>query len=115
MALVVCITATSFTSGLASRLSCIPGIIDISDITHPFEHDKSKSISQWINGKSRNLQKLLKYCNGTTTSVSNVLLSYDVFPIIFLLYSKDLLFIILLLFILSPLLISVAESFISWP
>ena len=45
----------------------------IQDIIHPFAHDKSSSISQIINGKSRNLQKLLKYFIGKTTSVFNIL------------------------------------------
>ena len=49
----------------------------------------SNSISYIINGKSRNLQKLLKYFNGTTTSLSNILLLFGVLPISFVLYSKD--------------------------
>ena len=59
-------------------------------------------ISQLINGKSRYLQKLLKFFNGTTTSTFNVLLSFGVLPINFVLYSNDLLAIVLLLFILLP-------------
>ena len=45
--------------GLAFGLSAIVGVIDISYIIHSFDHDKSNSISQLINGKSRDLQKLL--------------------------------------------------------
>ena len=71
------------TGGLAFGFSGIPGPIDISDIIHSFEHDKSSSISQLINSKSRDLQKLLKYFNGTTTSTSHILLSFCVLPIIF--------------------------------
>ena len=59
-------------------------------------------ISQLINGKSRYLQKLLKFFNGTATSTFNVLLSFGVLPINFVLYSNDLLAIVLLLFILLP-------------
>ena len=59
-------------------------------------------ISQLINGKSRYLQKLLKFFNGTTTSTFNVLLSFGVLPINFVLYSNNLLAIVLLLFILLP-------------
>ena len=67
---------------------------------HYLDHYKSISISQLINGKSRDLQKLRKYFNRTTTSASNVLLSIDVLLIIFILYSKDFLVIALLLLIL---------------
>ena len=72
-----------WTGGLAFGFPGIPGPIDISDIIHYFEHDKSSSISQLINSKSRDLQKLLRYFNGTTTSTSNMLLSFGVLPIIF--------------------------------
>ena len=54
--------------------------------------DKSISISQLISGKSRDLQKLVKYFNGTATSAFNVLLLFGVLPINFFLYSKYLLF-----------------------
>ena len=68
-----------------------------------------------IKGKSRNLQKLLKYFNRATTSVFDLLLSSRIFPVIFVLYSKDLLVIFLLLFILKLLasLFSLAVSFTS--
>ena len=76
-------------------MKMIVGVIDISDLIHSFDHDKLSSVSKLINGKSRNLQKLLKYFNVTTTSVCNVLLPFGVLPIIFVLYSKDLLVIFL--------------------
>ena len=52
------------------------------------DHDKSSSFSQLIKGKPRGLQKLLKYFNRATTSASNILLSFGVLPIIFVLHSK---------------------------
>ena len=76
-----------------------------------FDHGKSTSISQLIKGKWRNLQKLLKYFNETTTSTSNVLLSAGALHIILVLYSKDLLGIVFLLFIL--LLLALSISFLS--
>ena len=36
--------------------------------TQSFVHDKSSSISQFIHGKSRDLQKLLQYLSGIVTS-----------------------------------------------
>ena len=70
--------------------------------TESFVHDKSSSISQFINGKSRDLQTLLRYLSGIATSTCKVDgtggrftspsftgLS-SVFPTIFVLYSKDL-------------------------
>ena len=53
-----------------------------------------------INSKSRDLQKLHKYLNGTASSASNMVLQFSVLPIIFALYSKNLLAIVLLLLIL---------------
>ena len=53
-----------------------------------------------IKSKSRDLQKLLKYFNEATISVSNVLLSAGALPIIYVLYSKNVLVVFLLLFIL---------------
>ena len=91
-----CINATARTGGLVFGFPGIPGVIDISDLIHSFDHDKSSSISQLINSKSRDLQKLLKYLNGT--SASSILLLFGVLPIIFVLYSKDLLVTVLLLF-----------------
>ena len=85
---VVCIASLAELGGLAATLV----VIDISDITHSFQNGKSSSNSQLINGKPRNLQKLLKYFNGT--SASNVLFLSSGVPIIFVLYSKDLLVIV---------------------
>ena len=82
------------------ELAITGAVLYFSDFTQFFNHDKSSSISLLIKGKSKDLQKLLKYSNETTTSAFNVLLLICVFPIIFVLYSKDLLVIILLLFIL---------------
>ena len=76
------------------------GVLYTSDIIHSFDHEKSGSISQLINCKSVNLQKLLNYANGTNLSGFNVLLSFGVLPINFVLFSKDLLVIVLLLFVL---------------
>ena len=93
------VTAGAFAiDGLVTGFASISGVF-ISDMQF-FDHNKSSSISQLIKGKSRYLQKLLKYYNGTTTSVSNVLLLAGVLPIIFALYSKDLLTNVLLLSIL---------------
>ena len=106
--------AFGFRLPLAFGLPATPGIIDIEDIIHCFDHEKSSYISQLIHGKSRNLQQLLKYFNETINSVSDLLLSVGVLPIIFVLYSKDLLFIILLLLILLlAALFSFALSFTS--
>ena len=56
-----------------------------------------------MNGKSRGLKKLIKYFNEATTSTSNILLLLlsGVLLFNFILYSKDLFVIVLLLFILS--------------
>ena len=66
----------------------------------PFFLPLSNFISQLIYCKSRNLLKLFKYFNGTTTSVSYVSLSSGILHIFFVLYSKDLLVIVLSLFFL---------------
>ena len=97
---VICVSAAARTGGLALELAVTAGALDISDITQYLDHDKSSSISQLINGKSRDLQKSLKYFNGATTSASNLFSLSGVLPIIFVLYSKDLLVVVLLLFIL---------------
>ena len=47
-------------------------------------------VLQLINDKSRNLQKLLKYFHGITTSVSNVSILFGMLSINFVLYSKSL-------------------------
>ena len=39
------------------------GVIDISYSIHFFDHEKSSSVSELLNSKSRNLQKFLKYFN----------------------------------------------------
>ena len=72
---VVCISATSGAGCLAYGLPSTAGGIDISDIIDSFNYKKSSSVSQLINGKSRDLPKWLKYFNGKTTSASNILLS----------------------------------------
>ena len=87
--LVVSTAATSRTGGLASVLTGTADITDIPDITHSLDHDKSSSISQLMTGKSRDLQKLLKYFKGTATSAFNILLSSGVLALNFVLYSKD--------------------------
>ena len=79
---VVCIASTGL-SPLSSEVT------NISDIIHSFDNEKSSSISQLINSKSRNFQKLLIHFNGIATSVANALLLSSVLPIIFVLYSND--------------------------
>ena len=70
--------------------------------TQSFFHDKSSSISQFIDGKSRDLQKLLRYLSGIVTSTfkfgtgsrfasPSFPVFSGVFPTIFL-YSNDLSF-----------------------
>ena len=68
-------------------------------------------MNQWKMEKS---QTLIKYFNGTTTSVSNVLLSSGILSIIFVLCSKGLLVIVSFVFILLLLAVSIsfASSFI---
>ena len=76
--------------------------------TQSFVHNKLSSISQFINGKSRDLEKLLRYFSGIVTSTlkGGTGVSSDrsasppsfpgragrcgVFPTIFVLYSNDL-------------------------
>ena len=70
---VVCLASIAWTVGLAFGLPAILGVIGISDIIHYFYHDKSISISLLIKDKSRDIQILLKYFNGTLTSASNAL------------------------------------------
>ena len=86
VALVVYIAALGWKGGLAPRLATIIDVIDISDIIHSFDHHKTSSISQLINDKSRDFQKLLKYLKATTASTSKVLLSARVFPLFFLIF-----------------------------
>ena len=54
---VVCFSATTGTAGLDSGSSSTATIIVISSIINSFNHEKSDSASQLINGKSRILQK----------------------------------------------------------
>ena len=83
IAAVICVSATAGTGGLALELAVTAGALDISDIS-----------------KLTDLQKLLKYFNGTTTSAFNLFSLSGVIPIIYILYSKDLLVVVLFLFIL---------------
>ena len=75
------VVATSYLNGLVFGTAL--DVLDTSDITQYLDHDKSSSISQLIKGKSRDLQKLLKYFNGTTTSASNLPPSPGAVPINF--------------------------------
>ena len=72
------------TGGSASGSLGILGIINISDITHSFDH--AKLISHLIYGKSRDLPKLLKYFNGTTTSASSIFLLFGMLSLLILSY-----------------------------
>ena len=74
----------------AFRLVGTSGVVYICDIIQLHNHHKSRSISELIRGKLKDLQKLLKYINGITTFVSNALLSTGVLPIILALYLTDL-------------------------
>ena len=77
---------------------------------HSFDHDKSSSISN--REISKNYLNILM--EPQPTSASNILLLFGVLPINFELYSKDLLVIVLLLFILlQAALFSFASSFTS--
>ena len=113
--LVIYIAIKSEIGGLAFELPDTAGIIDISYTMHFLDHENSSSISQLIiNGKSSDLQKLLKYFNGTTTSATNIVLSSSVLPIYLVLYSKYVLAIVLLLFTLFLVrLFSLTSKFIS--
>ena len=75
---VVCLAYLSGMGGLAFGLPGILGVIDISDIIHSFDHEKSSSVSQLINGKSRDFTKLFKYFNETKTSASNILILFGI-------------------------------------
>ena len=69
-------------------------MLSFSDITQFFDRDKSYAILHLTKGKSKDLKRLLKYFNGTETSVSNMVLLIGVLPIIFVLHSKDLLVVV---------------------
>ena len=64
--------------------------------TQSFAHDKSSSVSQFISGKSRNLQKLLRYLGEIVTSTFKIgtagliCISFISKPCYFVLYSNDL-------------------------
>ena len=75
----------------------------------------NQALFQLIKGKLRDLQQLLKYFNVTTTSVSSVLLLAGALPVIFVFYSKYLLFVVLLLFNLRLATISFASLFTLYP
>ena len=75
---------------LPSGLPGTAGFLDILDIISVFHHNKSGSVLQLVNDKSRNLQKLLKYFYGIATSVSNASVLFDMLSINFVLYSKSL-------------------------
>ena len=55
VALVVYIAVLAVKGKLARGLAVTLEVLDISDITQSFDHDKSSSISQLIKGKSREL------------------------------------------------------------
>ena len=82
--LFVFVASLAWTGGLAFGLEATAVVLYISDMIHSFDYDKSSSISQLIKDKLKNLQKFIKYFNGTTTSVSNVLLSFGVLSLLFL-------------------------------
>ena len=86
----------------------------MSNITQYLDLDKTSYISQLIKGKSRD-QKLLNYFDRTTTSASNLLPLFGVLSINFVLCSKNLLVVVLLLFILKLFasLFSLTKSFTS--
>ena len=69
-------------------LAITASVLDISDIMKSFDYDKLSSISPLISGKLKDLPKLLKHFNATT-SMTNVLLPAGVLPIILVFYSKD--------------------------
>ena len=52
---------------LEPGLPASSGVLVISDVKHFLAHLKWSSISQLIKGKLRDLQKLLKYFNGSAT------------------------------------------------
>ena len=61
----------------------------ISTKTQFLDQVRAISTSQFINGVSKLLQKLLKCFNGTTTSASVNESLFSVFPTILVLYLKD--------------------------
>ena len=95
--------------GLAGTIA----LFNISEITHSSYHDKSSSVLQLIKRKSGDLQKLLKHFNGTTTFVFNIRLLLASFFVIFVLYSRDSLVVVLLLLTRRLATVWLAESFFS--
>ena len=87
---------------LAFGLPGSPGfLLNFLNIIQSWDHDKPCPISQLIKGNWRDLQKLLKYFHVTKTSALNsVLLLPGVLYVIFVLYSKGMLLVGLLLFLL---------------
>ena len=73
---------------------------DISDNMQSSKHDKSSSILQLLKNKSKDLQKLITYFNRTINSATNVFQLAGVLRDTFALCLKDLLVVVLLLFIL---------------
>ena len=98
--------------GLAFALAGTSEALYISDIILSFNHDKSSSIFDLINGKLRNLQKVHKHFNGTSSFAFNVLLSFGVLPINFVLYSKDILVICYCSVVIYSIIISIFISII---
>ena len=78
-----CFSATGL-----GRLATTAAVLHISEIIHSFEYDESSSISQLIKGKSRNLQKLLKYFNGTTQALCLMYYYCLVCPLLFSSYTQ---------------------------
>ena len=78
------------TRELPSGLPGTAGFLLILDIINFFDQKKSSSASQLINDEAKNLQILLKYFIGITTSLSNVSLLFGLLSINFVFYSKDL-------------------------
>ena len=76
--------SNSYSTGSAFGLTTL-SVLDIFDIAQHFVCFKSNCVSQLINGRSRDLQNLLKYFHGTTTCASNILLLFGVLLIIFIL------------------------------
>ena len=74
---------------LISGLSACLAHVAISVIVQSSDQIKFKLISQLIKSILRVIQKLLKYCNGTTVSTSFSLLSFDVLPVMPVLNLKD--------------------------
>ena len=85
---------------LAFGLAETSGVLYISDITQFFVDSNLSSISWLINGKWQDLRKLFKYFDGRATFAPNILLSFDMLPIICVLHLIDLPVLVLVLFIL---------------